>query len=206
MLTLLFSKPVLTGVFAQQYEIEVLLLNVEKLMQFKQILDDMKKGYEIVVQGYGTIKNLAEGNFSLHDVFLDKLMQASPAVRNYYKVAEIIRYQIAVVREYKEGMRVFKGSKLLLPSEMKYVESLYSQIFSQSLESLDALASIITARQYRMSDDERLARIDRIHQHTKMQLIDLRKINGTASDIIYERSHATIQIDVMRSVQGIAIE
>ncbi len=65
-----------TTAFGQQYEIEVLLLNVEKLMQFRQILDDMKKGYEIIAQGYGTIKNIAEGNFSLHDVFLDKLMQA----------------------------------------------------------------------------------------------------------------------------------
>ncbi len=50
----------------KQFEIEQLLLNVEKLAQFKQILKDMQDGYEILVQGYGVIKNLSEGNFNLH--------------------------------------------------------------------------------------------------------------------------------------------
>jgi hypothetical protein len=35
-------------VSAQKAEIEQLLLNVEKLAQFKQILKDMKKGYDVV--------------------------------------------------------------------------------------------------------------------------------------------------------------
>ena len=47
-------------IFAQSKEVQQLLLDIEKLAQFKQILTDLKKGYQIVSTGYSTIKNLSE--------------------------------------------------------------------------------------------------------------------------------------------------
>ena len=70
----LFTFPMANKALAQKDEIAQLLLNVEKLAQFKQILSDMKKGYKILNGGYNTIKDLSEGNFSLHKTFLDALM------------------------------------------------------------------------------------------------------------------------------------
>ena len=58
-------------VVAQSTEIQQLLLNVEKLAQLKKILSNMKKGYEIVSNGYNTIKDISKGNFNLHDAFLE---------------------------------------------------------------------------------------------------------------------------------------
>src|SRR4051812_4125515 len=75
---------------AQEQEIQQLLLDVEKLAQLKNILTDLKKGYEILSGGYQTIKNISEGNFNLHQTFLDGLLQVSPVVRNYKRVADII--------------------------------------------------------------------------------------------------------------------
>src|SRR5690606_39361195 len=89
-------------VSGQANEIAQLLLNVEKLAQFKQILSDMKKGYEILSGGYNTVKNISEGNFNLHRVFLDGLMEVSPTVRGYRRVADIADYQLTLVREYRK--------------------------------------------------------------------------------------------------------
>jgi hypothetical protein len=41
-----------TPVKAQATELAQLALNIEKLAQFKQILADLKKGYEILSGGY----------------------------------------------------------------------------------------------------------------------------------------------------------
>ncbi len=71
-----------TKLSAQSEEAQQLLLNVEKLAQFKQILSDMKKGYQIISTGYSTIKNLSQGNFNLHKIYLDGLMMVSPTVKN----------------------------------------------------------------------------------------------------------------------------
>jgi preprotein translocase subunit YajC len=62
---------------AQAAEAAQLALNIEKLAQLKSILTSLKKGYDIVSKGYGTIKSLTEGNFNIHKVFLDGLMQDS---------------------------------------------------------------------------------------------------------------------------------
>ena len=78
---------------AQSQEAQQLLLNVEKLSQLKNILSDMKKGYQVISGGYNAIKDISQGNFSLHGIFLDGLMLVSPEVKKYRRVADIISYQ-----------------------------------------------------------------------------------------------------------------
>jgi hypothetical protein len=53
---------------AQSDEAKQLLLNVEKLAQFKSILKNMKDGYQLLHKGYTAIKDISE-NFSLHKTF-----------------------------------------------------------------------------------------------------------------------------------------
>ncbi|WP_244307430.1 hypothetical protein [Flavobacterium fluviatile] len=77
---------------SQSQEIQQLILNIEKLAQFKQILSDMKKGYEILSGGYKVAKDMSQGNFTLHKTFLDALMQVSPVVRNYKRVGDIANF------------------------------------------------------------------------------------------------------------------
>ena len=90
----LFLRLGIPSATAQTDEAAQLLLNVTKLTQLKQILTDLEKGYNTLRTGYSEIENLASGNFNLHETFLNNLLQVSPAVKNYHKVAEIIRYQI----------------------------------------------------------------------------------------------------------------
>ena len=46
---------------AQETEIAQLVLNIEKLRQFRSILKQMKQGYEILTGGYNTVINIAKG-------------------------------------------------------------------------------------------------------------------------------------------------
>jgi hypothetical protein len=59
---------------AQSDEVQQLLLNIEKLAQFKKILKNMKNGYQIIFKGYTAVKDTSQGNFNLHKTFLDGLM------------------------------------------------------------------------------------------------------------------------------------
>src|SRR6266496_1965048 len=83
--------------FSQTQEAQQLLLDWEKLTQFKKILQDMKDGYQIIQKGYTTIRDISSGNFSLHKNFLDALMDVSPAVKQYKRIADIINYQLLIV-------------------------------------------------------------------------------------------------------------
>src|SRR3990167_8163164 len=117
---------------AQADEIAQLILNIEKLAQFKQILSDMKKGYEILSGGYNTIKNISEGNFSLHKAFLDGLMDVSPTVRNYRRVADITNYQIILVKEYRKAYERFRQDNNFNADELAYLGRVYDNLFKES--------------------------------------------------------------------------
>jgi hypothetical protein len=190
-------------VSAQADEIQQLLLNVEKLAQFKQILSDMKKGYQILEGGYNTIKNISEGNFNLHKAFLDGLMEVSPTVRNYRRVADIINYQIVLVKEYRHAYDRFKRDNNFNADELAYLGSVYDNLFKESLRNLDELLTIITAGKTRMSDDERLQAIDRIYADMQDKLMFLRHFNNNTTILAVQRAKERNDAQTIRKIYGI---
>lgn len=185
------------GAQAQQHEIEQLLLNVEKLAQFKQILQDMKDGYEILAQGYETIKNISEGNFTLHQGFLDGLLEVSPTVRKYHRITDITRMQIELVQQYKTALRRFRTSELFHADEMQYIEGVYQRLFRSSLHNLEDLVMVITAGTMRMSDDERLKAIDRIFADLNDKLVFLRSFNDDNGLLLLRRMNEQKNVKVL---------
>ncbi|MBC5862871.1 TerB family tellurite resistance protein [Flavobacterium turcicum] len=183
---------------AQSQEMQQLVLNIEKLAQFKQILKDMKKGYEILNGGYNTVKNLSKGNFDLHKSFLDALMQVSPTVRNYKRVGDIINYQVLLVKEYKYAFNRFKNSGHFTNEEVDYFQRVYDNLFRQSLRNLDELTTIITASKLRMSDDERLVAIDKIYADMQEKLLFLRSFNNNTSVLAIQRAKEQNDVNAIR--------
>ena len=172
---------------AQSTEVQQLLLNVEKLSQLKNILSDMKKGYTIVTNGYNALKNISQGNFSLHEVFLDGMMLVSPEIKKYGRIADIISYQKNIITEYKTAFSRFRASDNFNTDEIRYMGLVYKQLFEQSIDNIDQLLTVITSSKLRMSDDERLQAIDRIFADTEDKLAFLRSFNKEASILNLQR-------------------
>ena len=188
---------------AQADEIAQLILNIEKLAQFKQILSDMKKGYEILSGGYNTIKNISEGNFSLHKAFLDGLMEVSPAVRNYRRVADITNYQIILVKEYRKAYERFRQDNNFNADELAYLGRVYDNLFKESLRNLDELLTVITAGKASMSDDERLQAIDRIYADMQDKLTFLRHFNNNTTILAVQRAKERNDAQTIRKIYGL---
>ncbi|WP_409415808.1 TerB family tellurite resistance protein [Flavobacterium sp. PS2] len=187
-------------VTAQKQEIQQLILNIEKLTQFKQILRDMKKGYEMLSGGYNTVKDLSKGNFSLHETFLDALMQVSPTVRNYRRIGDIVNYQMQLVKEYKSAFGRFRDSESFNAEEIAYLERVYDNLFKQSLRNIEELTTVVTANKMRMSDDERLASIDKIYADMQDKLMFLRNFNNNTSVLALQRAKERNDVNTMRNM------
>ncbi|WP_343590854.1 TerB family tellurite resistance protein [Flavobacterium sp.] len=184
---------------AQSAEIQQLILNIEKLSQFKKILSDMKKGYDILSGGYKAVKDMSEGNFSLHKTFLDALMQVSPVVKNYKRVGDIIDYQFTLMRESRKGIDLIIKNEKFSRQEIQYFEKVYSNLSRESLRNLDELTSIVTADKLRMSDDERLAAIDKIYEDMQQKVLFLNDFNGSTSVLALQRSKEANDANAMRN-------
>jgi len=189
--------------FGQSQEAKELLLNVEKLAQLKLMLSHMKTGYQILEKGYTSIKNISQGNFNLHRDFLDGLLQVSPAVKKYSKVADIIRVQLKLVKEAKDALAEFRGSRQFTVAEIEYLGNVYANLLKESLKMLDELAMVVTAGKLRMSDDERLQAIDRIHDEVLEQYTFLNEFNNGTAILSLQREKEQMDIDLMRKIHGL---
>ncbi|MDR2275370.1 MAG: TerB family tellurite resistance protein [Sphingobacterium sp.] len=162
---------------AQSTEVQQLLLNATKLGQLKNILRDMKKGYDILTSGYNTIKGISKGNFSIHDAFLQGLLKVSPSVRKYKRIADIVALQKQIVREYRWGYERFKNSGTFSAQELDYFANVYTNLVDKSMRNIEELILVVTSSKLRMSDDERIGQIDDLYGKTKDLLAFLNYFN-----------------------------
>ncbi|WP_186461892.1 TerB family tellurite resistance protein [Mucilaginibacter sp. dk17] len=188
---------------AQGQELQQLLLNIEKLTQLKSILTDMKTGYQIYQKGYSTISSLSQGNFNLHDVYLNGLLQINPAVKNYGRVAEIMSQQASLLSEYKKAYSKFRQSGSFSGGELDYMGKVYSQLVKQSLDNINELTNILTASKLRMSDDERIRAIDRIYASSTDKLQFLRYFNRNGILLSLQRTKETGDAISLKKLYGI---
>ena len=188
---------------AQSVEVQQLLLNVEKLSQLKKILDNMYEGYRIVSKGYNIIKDISEGSFNLHRVFLNGLLQVSPAVKKYERIPEIIRNQTMLVKEYKQAFKNFSRTNLFNSGEIKYLKIVYTNLLVKSLQNLSSLAMVLTAGNLRMSEQERLKAIDQIAEDMTDKLNFLRIFNKENYMLAVQRGREKIDVTLSRKQSGL---
>lgn len=189
--------------YAQVNEAAQLALNIQKLAELKSILTTLKKGFDVVSKGYNTVKKLTEGNFSLHKVFLDGLMQVSPTVKKYRKIPEIIEAQIMLIKETKVTTRRVLNAGLFNQGEVDYILGVYQTIVAGSLKNIDDLVTIITANSLRMTDDERLSAIDKICTDMGDKLEFVRDFSQTCSLLAFEKSKEKNQITASEKLLGL---
>lgn len=189
-----------TMAFAQTQEATQLLLNYEKLKQLEEILDNMYKGYKILSQGYDRIKGIAEGNYKLHQVFLDGLYAVNPTVSKYKRIPMIIDYQSQLMKEYKRAYKRLRDVGNLTASELRYLESVYTYLVKQSLRNLEELTMIVTASKLRMTDDERLKAIDRIFLDMEGKLSFLRYFNNSTQMLAMQRGRENSDVMTIQTL------
>jgi hypothetical protein len=188
---------------AQSEEVQQLLLNIEKLSQFRKILKNMKDGYQIIFKGYTAVKDISQGNFNLHKIFLDGLMQVSPAVKKYKRIADIISYQLRIAKEYKLAYNRFKEERQFTIEEIDYLGKVYGNLFNESLKALDELSMVITSGKLRMSDDERLQAIDKIYLSVEEQYTFLKEFTNNSNLLSLQRKAEKAEIEMSRRLYGL---
>jgi len=185
-------------------DIEQLVLDIEKLTQFKAILSDMKTGYTLLTQGYNQVKDISKGNFNIHSAFLNSLMAVSPEVRKYGRIADIIIAQASIVSEYKYTWKQAKASGHFNVQELLYMNGVFTQLLNQSVNNLTDLANVITAGKLRMSDAERLQSIDQIYSDTQNKLVFLRDFDNKVAVLAVQRQKEQNDVNTMQKLYPLA--
>jgi len=116
-----------------------------------------RKGYDIAGRGIHLVKDISNGEFSLHRNFFASLAAVNPSIKNSAAVAEVISGQLEVLTVLKSWASAELGA-----DDRAYVSLVKAELLADCLADLEELFSVITAGKLEMKDDERLSRLEKI--------------------------------------------
>jgi hypothetical protein len=122
-----------------------------------------KKGYNIVTGGINTIRNIKNGDLNLHRDFFNGLKNVNPAIRRYAKVADIIAYQVKIIKQTKGTLQQIRETKQFTETEMDYCKQVFDNLLDECMKTVEELILVTTSGKLEMKDDERLKLIDRLY-------------------------------------------
>ncbi len=136
---------------------------IQQIAALKVYLEYLKKGYKIVDRGLTTIGYIKNGTFNLDKDYLNSLKQVSPVVKNSPKVKEVLVYQLSITSDFRKFLETCRKDENLTLDEVHYIEDVYQNMLKECEASIDELTVITTAGEAEMKDDERLLRLDKVH-------------------------------------------
>lgn len=142
-------------------------LYIQQIAANKVYIEYLRKGYAIVQTGLKTIGDIKSGHFNLDIDFFDGLEKINPEVRNYANVADIISLNIQTVKRTKKLLQEVRGSDLFTERTISYAAKATDALLIHCSELVNELATLLKSSELKMSDDERIKRINELYRQSR---------------------------------------
>lgn len=142
-------------------------LYIQQIAANKVYIEYLQKGYSIVKKGLRTIGDIKDGHWSLDIDLFDGLEKINPKVRHYAKVTDIIALNTQVVKRAKKLVQETHNGKHFTKQEVGYAEKVKNALLVNCSALADELSILISKSELKMSDDERIKRIEILHEQMR---------------------------------------
>jgi hypothetical protein len=162
-----------------------------------------QKGYQIAKEGLTTIGGFTRGEFNLHADYFNSLKIVNPEIKHYAKVAEIIGLEIKIVQNYNSTFRKLKSTDAFSNDELSYIRSVFTNLLDDCEKTLDELIAVTTDGKLEMTDDERMARIDKLYLDMQDKFTFCNSFSNDAKLLAVSRIKEQTEVKTSRALQGI---
>jgi hypothetical protein len=162
-----------------------------------------KKGYNIVSSGIHTIRDIKKGELNLHNIFFNSLKSINPKIARYAKVADIITYQLRIIKLGKQTLQSIREANQFTPEEVEYCKKVFEALLDDCVESIDELLAVITPDKLTMKDNERLRRIDKLYLDMQDKFTFCNVMSEDISVLALQRMSEKIEINQSKLINGI---
>ena len=178
-------------------------LYLQQIVANKALIEYIRKGYKIAQTGLTTISDIRNGEFNLHRDFFGSLKLVNPKIKNAAMVADIIAYEVKIIKTYQHSFRKIKESRQFTDKEIDYIYSAFSRLLDDTAVNLEELLILITAYQYQLSDDERIKRIDAVYAEMQSNYVFVQHFSNDALILAAQRMKEKQEVETSRVLQGI---
>lgn len=130
---------------------------LKQLAYLKLYAGYLKKGYDVVSGGLGTIKGFTSGELGLHEAFFGSLALVNPLIKNDYRVLEIASMQGKISGAFAKMLRMDLAS-----GNLDYIRSVRDGVIGECNKDLDELLLVVSASGLEISDEDRLTRLAKV--------------------------------------------
>ncbi|MNK11811.1 hypothetical protein D3C87_298600 [compost metagenome] len=176
---------------------------LQQIAALKVYIDYAQKGYKIAQQGLNFIGDMKDGGFNLHNAFFNSLKSINPEIRKYYKVTEIISIQGDILKSCAETRKQLNKGGMLRSEELDYINRSFGRMLDNCVQLVDELITLTTANRLELKDDERIKRIDGIHEQMQDNYRFARGFGDEAKVLSASRQQEYNGLQTIKIVNGI---
>jgi len=195
---LLFGMAVQAQTFAEWFkqkstQKKYLLQQIAALQVYS---GNLQKGYGIARGGLGSIGSYVCNEYGLHGSYYTHLSTASVPVKNNPQVNQILRWQ----RDILQQTNMLKNQDGLTENEMAYFRKVCHALLSDCDARLNDLQTILADQNTKMSDEERIRQIARIHLAMQDNYRFAAEFNNQVKVFVQQRQQEKNEVNTLKNL------
>jgi hypothetical protein len=175
----------------------------EQIAAYQVYAGYLKKGYDIVKNGWTLVNDIKHGGFDLHNNYFNSLKEVNGAIRDYGKVNDIASFQVQIL-QINDGLSRFTSHNEFIQSKEKiYINSVMANLLDKCAENLDQLTILTTTGYVTMKDNERLRRIDNLYTDMQDKYSFAKYFQKSVKMLALSRTKKSDDINISKLLYGI---
>ncbi len=173
-------------------------LNTMQRQAAAQQLEEYRKTYVVLRDGYEIVRGLVSDNHQLHQEFFDELASINPVVRNYHKVLETLKIYSRETQNLKNDaprlVGLLRNSDNFTPAELEQVKRVFDGMLDRIEHSLGEvyLVAVSGSGDLEMMDSERIVMIDRLYAESVEIVSSIRDFRVLLLNLAAQRSNTHV--------------
>lgn len=147
---------------------------VQQIAALKVYAGYLKQGYKIVDGGLNTIENIQGGHLKLDEQYFDGLKRLHPKVR--HQSAAVVKVHNNILKTIALGRKLVREASSLDGSDGAFAEEIFKNA-QRTAGDLHISMEQILDEGLKMTDDERLERVNQIYNAMLLQYQGLKVFN-----------------------------
>lgn len=175
----------------------------QQIAELQIYLGYVKQGYKIVSGGLNTIHDIKNGEFKLHDLYYKSLELVNPRIRNTPKAKAIISHQLYILRACG-AMKDLLNADDQLPYALKtYIRETIDRLMDGVEKVRKDFEDITTDNAVKMTDSERLERLDALYENSKSLFVFAQKFSSEVVTLISSIQQEKKDDQIMKELHDI---
>lgn len=176
---------------------------VQQIAALQLYIGFAEKGYHVAKEGLNTVSGFTKGEFDLHEDYFHSLKSVNPVIKQSGKIAVFGASLVELTNICNHTYQLLSNSNTFSKDELNYLHSVFRNLLNDGQKSINELLTVITNGKLEMTDDERMARIEKLYSEMQEKYTFCRSFSAEAESLAASRVQEKFDVQMSRALHRI---